>query len=220
VLDFITPACSFAETLGKLQSFVGRDDEHIARLQRIKACIDETGFAAFFSLNPSITRGLDYYTGLVFETFLTDVPQIGSVCSGGRYNNLTSLYAKEAMPGVGASIGLDRFLAALDELKELQTTKPTVELVILYFDERLEAYYHKLALVFREAGIPTEVYPLPKKLNQQFDFAGQKNIPFALICGENEKAKGTLQLKDLRTRESKEVDSAAKAIDLIIKSRP
>jgi histidyl-tRNA synthetase len=220
VLDFITPAASFTETLDKMQNYTGKDNIHIIRLEKIKACIDEGGLQDYFMLNPSITRGLDYYTGLVFETFLTDLPHIGSICSGGRYNNLTTLYSKEPMPGVGASIGLDRLMAALEELKQLQYTVPTVQLLILLMDENLLGYYHKLANIFREARIPTEVYPLTKKLAQQFDFASQKKIPYALICGENEKAQGILTIKDLRTRESTGFNSPTAISEFLRKNTP
>ncbi len=155
-----------------------------------------------FKLDPSITRGLDYYTGIVYETFLNELPGIGSVCSGGRYNNLASLYTKEELPGVGASIGLDRLIAALEELGRSSEKKSFTDLLILSLDEKLIGYYHKISSAFRKEGINCEVYHVKKKINAQFKFAEAKSIPFALICGDDEFSKGVVNLKDLKNREN------------------
>ena len=174
------------------------------RISEIARCIADCGLDEFFVLDPSITRGLDYYTGVVFETFLTDLPKIGSVCSGGRYNNLASLYTKEHLPGVGSSIGLDRLISALEELNLLKEEAAGPDLIILMVDEPLLSRYHCLAASLREAGLSVEVYPARKKLAHQFNYAAKRAIPLALIMGETELGQGKMSLKDLRARKTYE----------------
>jgi histidyl-tRNA synthetase len=204
LLRFITPRESFAATLSAMAEVVGADNPHIARLVVLQRAIEELGVANTYFLDPSITRGLDYYTGIVFETFLTDLPQIGSVCSGGRYNDLTSLFATERMPGVGASIGLDRLQAGLAELGATAGTPATVHALVLCVDDGLEAHYHALAAALRREGLSAEVYPERVKLPRQFQFAEKKGIPFAIICGGNEKGRSVVSIKDLKSRASRD----------------
>src|SRR5205814_4352183 len=112
-------------------------------------------------------RGLDYYTGTVYETFLGDMPAIGSVCSGGRYDNLAALYTKQHLPGVGASLGLDRLLAALEELKLLTTAATPAPVLIVQFSADKLGEYQKIARALRAEGIGIEVYPEAKKMGPQ-----------------------------------------------------
>jgi len=148
-------------------------------------------------LDVSIARGLDYYTGTVFETILGALPTIGSVCSGGRYDDLASLYTKERLPGIGASLGLDRLLAAMEELK-LVPEKPAVAPVFLaYFSESRLADYFRLASRLRAHGVGVEFYPDSKKLGNQLKYADRRGFRFALVVGDDEWTSGTAQLKDL-----------------------
>ncbi len=202
IVEFIKPAGSSLETLEKMETAAGGADEDSERLRTVFGYIKENEMEDFFKLDPSITRGLDYYTGIVYETFLNELPGIGSVCSGGRYNNLANLYTKEELPGVGASIGLDRLIAALEELGRSSDKKSFTDLLILAMDEKLFGHYHKLSSVFRKAGINCEVYHMKKKINAQFKFAEAKSIPYALVCGEEEFDKGVVNLKDLTEREN------------------
>jgi histidyl-tRNA synthetase len=218
VLALIAPAKTAAQTIGKLTAQLGKDSPHVRRVMNILEYAAELGIESFFQPDISITRGLDYYTGLVFETFLTDLPNIGSVCSGGRYDNLVSLFSKQTLSGVGASIGLDRLLAALEELKLLPAAGVSPALLILCIDEELTGYYHKLAEEFRDNGIVTEVFPEKKKLAQQFQTASKKGIPFALICGGEEKSRGKISIKDVLSRESSLEITVAEAV-LLIKDR-
>src|SRR5262249_28226912 len=103
-------------------------------------------------IDVAIARGLDYYTGTVYETFLTDLPNIGSVCSGGRYDNLASLYTKQVLPGVGASLGLDRLLAAMEELQLLAKTATTAPVLIVQFDAAHLGEYQRMARALRSQG--------------------------------------------------------------------
>ena len=152
-------------------------------------------------LDLSIARGLDYYTGTIYETFLLDLPKIGSVCSGGRYDNLAGLYTKQRLPGVGASLGLDRLLAAMEELKLLpKTATPAPVLVVQFSPDRL-GEYQKMARQLRAEGIGVEVYPEAKKVGQQFKYAEQRGFRIALIAGSDEFAQGVWKIKDLAQRE-------------------
>ena len=213
IIDFTGVEGTAALTLSKLRDAVGPDVEGIQRLALIVESLDRLGVADRYVLDPSITRGLDYYTGIVFETFLTDLPDIGSVCSGGRYNELASLYTKQSMPGVGASIGVDRLMAAMEELHLLAGSGAGPSLLVLFLDDSLLSRYHELATAFRAAGVSTEVYPEKKKLAQQFAYAEKKGIPLALVCGEEEAKAGIMGIKDLRSRESHDALSQAAAIE-------
>ncbi len=211
VLDFTRVEDSAERTLAKLKDAVGTENEGVQRLTAIGASLAQMGVTASYALDPSITRGLDYYTGIVFETFLSDLPDIGSVCSGGRYNELASLYTSQHLPGVGASIGLDRLMAAMEELGLLPGTGAGSSVLVLNLAEGLLGRYHELAQAFRADGVSAEVYPEKKKLAVQFAYAEKKAIPLALVCGEEEQAAGVVGLKDLRSRQSYDRLSPAEA---------
>ena len=213
VLEYITAGgSSFLETLSVLETLSGGSSEGSERLRAIYALLSEVGIADSFVLDPSITRGLDYYTGIVYETFLTDLPTLGSVCSGGRYNNLASLYTKENLPGVGSSIGLDRLLAGLEELKSpLLSNNSSADVMIIYRPEELEKA-EKAARVFRDKGIRTDVYLSPEhKSKRIFDYADKNSIPYSLSFKEN-----TVALKCHKTRETKEYSNVSEAVEGII----
>ena len=160
------------------------------------------------ALDLSIARGLDYYTGTIYETFLTDLPSIGSVCSGGRYDNLAELYTKQKLPGVGASLGLDRLLAALEELQLLpKATTPAPVLMVQFSAERLDDY-QRMARALRAEGIGVEVYPEAKKVGQQLQYAEKRGFRLALIAGPDEFAQGVWKVKNLALREEKTVPAA------------
>ncbi|HKB02424.1 MAG TPA: histidine--tRNA ligase [Gemmataceae bacterium] len=149
----------------------------------------------------SICRGLDYYTGTVYETFLLDKPEIGSVCSGGRYDNLAGSYTKQSLPGVGASLGLDRLLAAMEALDLVPKTATPAPVLVLMLDAPRYGDYQRMARTLRAAGIGTEVYPEAKKLGQQFQYAERRGFRGALIAGGDEFANGVWKFKDLEKRE-------------------
>jgi histidyl-tRNA synthetase len=169
----------------------------LRELQRAVCHVGPTLAADRVFVEPSIARGLDYYTGIVVETVLSDLPTIGSVASGGRYDNLAGLYTKEKLPGVGASLGLDRLLAALEELGRLPTAKTPAAAIICMFDAARRNDYLKLAAQLRAAGIGVEVYPEAKKLGKQLQYADKQGFRAAIIIGENEFAAGQCQVKDL-----------------------
>jgi histidyl-tRNA synthetase len=156
-------------------------------------------------LDLAVARGLDYYTGTVFETFLDDLPTIGSCCSGGRYDNLASLYTSQVLPGVGASLGLDRLLAALEELKVESPGAWSNAVLLVLFDAARYQDYLKVANDLRQQGITVEVYPEAKKLGVQLKYADRRGHRLALIIGDAEWQAGKAQLKDLRTNQASEV---------------
>ena len=130
ILSYIRMEESFEKTLEKITALAGGEAEDTERLKTLYRALKENGLAESFVLDPSITRGLDYYTGIVYETFLDSAPEFGSVCSGGRYNNLASLYTKTLLPGVGASIGIDRLISALEALGKQNDNKALCDTIL------------------------------------------------------------------------------------------
>ncbi len=196
VLDLATMAGTNSEILDQLQSRLPENDG-VRRLRELLAIVPG------ISLDLSIARGLEYYTGIIFETFLLDLPTIGSVCSGGRYDNLASLYTKQVLPGVGGSLGVDRLLAAMEELKHPWLTGASSPAQVLVFNLGAEhlGEYQKLAKTLRDAGLAVEVFPDAKKLGQQFQYAEKRGHRVGVIAGEQEIASGTVKVKDLTKKE-------------------
>ena len=210
IISFITAGnnSSFMETLEKLETLSGGRNESSERMREIYQLLSSLGIEKSFVFDPSITRGLDYYTGIVYETFLDDLPSIGSVCSGGRYNNLASLYMKEQLPGVGSSIGLDRLLAALEELKSplLEKTEAAEVLIIPETGKVSDALNEAEKL--RSNGISTDVYLIPDaKMKKIYAYAEAKEIPYMLTFKE-----GKAEVKDLTTREMMTEEEAIQRI--------
>ena len=184
-------------------------DAGIAELREVLSAIAAMGVPeANYALNFSIARGLDYYTGTVFETILTDHPDIGSVCSGGRYENLASHYTKSRLPGVGISIGVTRLYWQLREAGLIGVSESSVQVIVTQMDAALMPEYLALASLLRQAGINTELHLEPAKLGKQLKYAANSGIHFALIMGSDEQAKHVVTVKDLRKQEQFEVPRA------------
>ncbi|MDA8409972.1 MAG: histidine--tRNA ligase [Treponema sp.] len=230
VLDYVEPAGSYIETLAKLEGLAGGPGPDSERLRLIHEAFVASGIALAWNdaatgnarsdaeilvLDPGITRGLDYYTGVVFETRLDAMPEIGSVCGGGRYDELASLYTTKKLPGVGAAIGLDRLLTALEALGKTSGKAGYSDVLILYIEDEFASRYQQFAALLRRMDLVAEVFPDKRKLGQQFAYAEKKGIPFGLILGSSENEKGILTLKDLRNRESVEVASISAAAEAI-----
>jgi len=215
ILKYISTANTFEETLKKMEEMSGGANEHTQRLRDIRTMMEAAGIAETFVLDPSITRGLDYYTGVVYETFLNDLPSIGSVCSGGRYDNLAGLYMKDKIPGVGSSIGLDRLIAGLEQLGKLQYKKSYVDVEIFCFNTNDSAHYQKIAAQLRKEDICCEIFPDAKKIGTQYTVAEKKGIPFGIILKEDEISTNTITLKNLFTREQFEKIDIFKVIEII-----
>jgi histidyl-tRNA synthetase len=201
-----------AELLDRLERDFGGNAKAADGVKRLRELLGVARTAGVpeerLRLDLSIARGLDYYTGTIYETFLLDLPEYGSVCSGGRYDNLAGLYTKQRLPGVGASLGLDRLLAAMEKLNLLpKTATPAPVLVVQFSPERL-GDYQKMARSLRAEGIGVEVFPEPKKVGQQFKYAEQRGFRVALIAGPDEFAQGVWKIKDLAKREETTVAAA------------
>ncbi len=200
---------SNAEVLAALRErFAGNEAalKGVANLSEMASVLQTAGVPEErLKIDLSICRGLDYYTGSVYETFLSDLPGIGSVCSGGRYDNLTGRYTKQPLPGVGASLGLDRLLAAMEELKMLPKVGTPAPVLITQFAADRLGDYQRIARTLRAHGIGCEVYPDAKKLGAQFQYAEKRGFKLALIAGPDEFAKGEWKIKDLAKREEKAV---------------
>lgn len=154
----------------------------------------------------SMVRGLGYYTGPIFETILSSASSLGSIFSGGRYDNLVSTFTGEKLPAVGASLGVDRFLAALDSLGLLKKKPTTVKVLILNLDPELKNEYFSFARMLRETNINTALYLGDDRAFQaQLAYAVKKEIPYVLIYGAEEKKKNVVTIKNLSTREQKEI---------------
>lgn len=216
ILDYISAGGNFLETLSHIATLAGEEASgHVARVKDIYDMLCATGIEKSYVLDPAITRGLDYYTGVVYETFLDELPSIGSVCSGGRYDNLSGLYMKEKVPGVGSSIGLDRLIAALSELGEKKEQKSYVAVEIYNTNASSVVLYEKIAQFLRAKGIAAEVFPDCVKMAKQYTLTEKKGIPWGITVSKEEEEKGLLTVKDLRTREqfpSLTLDEAAKKI--------
>ena len=163
-------------------------------------------------IDVSIARGLDYYTGTVIETTLDELPTIGSVCSGGRYDNLAQQYTKQELPGVGASLGLDRLLAAMEELGLIESSRTTADVLVVFFQKDRLHDYLTLAANLRAIGLAVELYLEPKKVGQQLKYASERGFRAAVIAGEAEFESATCQVKDLEARQSQEVALDAQEI--------
>jgi histidyl-tRNA synthetase len=224
ILDYIGAGTeekniSFEQALDRLTELSGGPSPESERLSLLHKFMRDAASGGAFSLDPSITRGLDYYTGVVFETFLTELPEIGSICSGGRYDNLAGLYTKNAISGVGSSIGLDRMLAALESLNKLPPISGFATTAIACVKQENTGLYQALAGQFRRAGIPCEVFTDSgtndsKNLVKQFVLAEKKGHQWVIIPG-NDPQRGPLTLRNLVTRQNKEglsVDEVVSAI--------
>lgn len=177
-------------------------DELRAALERLRAMgVPDTDYA----INLSIARGLDYYTGMVYETTLDAHPQIGSVCSGGRYDDLASHYSKSTLPGVGISIGLTRLFWQLREAGLVETADSCVDVLVALLDDT--GLDHALALSqrLRSAGLNVETQLEPRKLAKQLQYADRAGIRFVVMPGQDEAARGVVAVKDLRRGEQFEV---------------
>jgi len=198
-----------SDILKQLESIVAgspRGEQGLKRLSDMVVGLQAAGVPeSRFELDVSIARGLDYYTGVVFETYVDALHEIGSICSGGRYDNLAGMYTKQHLPGIGASLGLDRLLAALEKLGKLPVSRTTVPILVTYFDPNRLNDYLRISRAIRSAGFGCELYPDPKKLGAQLKYADQKGFRIAVIAGSQELERGVVQLKDLQHKISSEV---------------
>jgi len=212
VLEMVTADGDDDAVLQQLEKLLAGNEtgeEGVSQLQELLTTAKKAGVPQErVALDISIARGLDYYTGTIYETFLGALPGIGSVCSGGRYDNLTGMFTKQALPGVGASLGLDRLLAAMEELKMLDTRSTPADIFIPFFDKTRLADYHALAATLRQEGFSVEVYPEPKKLGKQLAYADKRGYRVAIVCGSDEFESSTCTVKDLTKGEQASIPTS------------
>ncbi len=194
------PNSQILEQLERLSVGIPQAQQGTAKLAELLTAVTAAGVRPErLRIVPAIARGLDYYTGMIYETTLDRLPTIGSICSGGRYDNLAKLYTSQELPGVGASLGLDRLLAALEELELVAKVATPAPVFMAYFDRSRLHDYLRLAAQVRAAGIGLEFFCEPKKLGAQLKYADERGFRLALVMGEDEFAAGQCQVKDLAT---------------------
>jgi histidyl-tRNA synthetase len=206
ILKFIAIRGTNAEVLAALDGYAGRNELFDLGLAELKAVTENLGAfgvpEANFAVDLTIARGLDYYTGTVYETTLLDHPEIGSVCSGGRYDNLAGYYIDKALPGVGISIGLTRLFYVLDEQGLLNPELPTAPCDALVLPMTAEAAPSiAVAETLRSSGLKVQLYGEQKKFKQKMAYADKIGVPFAILMGEDEIAAGKCAVKNMRTGE-------------------
>ncbi|MBQ3724542.1 MAG: histidine--tRNA ligase [Oscillospiraceae bacterium] len=206
ILRFIAITGDNAAVLAALRSYAGRNDTFDQGLAELETVVRHLGAfgvpEANFAVDLTIARGLDYYTGTVYETTLLDHPEIGSVCSGGRYDNLAEYYTDRQLPGVGISIGLTRLFYVLGEqgmLNDQLPTAPADVLVLPMTDDLSPAV--ALATALRDAGVRTQLYTEAKKFKAKMAYADRLAIPYVVFLGEDEIAKNLVTCKDMTSGE-------------------
>ena len=216
ILDFMAISGTNEQVLSALSGYRGRNEMFDQGLTELEAVI--RNLAAFgvpqenFGVDLTIARGLDYYTGTVYETTLLDHPEIGSVCSGGRYDNLAGYYIDKALPGVGISIGLTRLFYVLDEqglLNDKLPTAPADALVLPMTADPAPAI--ALAQSLREEGLRVQLYGEQKKFKQKMTYADKLGVPFVVLLGEDELAHGKCSVKNMTTGEQVTVTASEAA---------
>ncbi len=197
ILKFISIGGGNDAVLAALAEYQGKNelfDQGLQELQTVVRYLSAFGIPAEnFAVDLTIARGLDYYTGTVYETTLLDHPEIGSVCSGGRYDNLAEFYTDRQLPGVGISIGLTRLFYVLGEQGMLNPDLPTApaDVLILPMTEDLDGAI-SLATTLREAGIRTQLHCEQKKFKQKMSYADKLSIPYVIFLGEDELRDGVV----------------------------
>lgn len=205
ILDFISIDGSNDEKISKLKNLEINNELFIKGVDELEQVVN--GIRKFevpenyFCIDLKIARGLDYYTGTVYETFLNEHKSIGSVCSGGRYDNLAEYYTDKQLPGVGISIGLTRLFYQLNEKKLINNCKKSIsDVLIIPMTQEIDSCLN-IATSLRNSGIKTEVYFANKKMKAKMKYADKLQIPYVLIIGEEEITTGNLSLKNMTTGE-------------------
>ena len=220
VLDFMAIKGTNAQVIESLQRYRGMDETFDLGLDEL---ITVTRYLADFgvpeenfAIDLTIARGLDYYTGTVYETEMTEHPEIGSVCSGGRYDNLAEYYTDKTLPGVGISIGLTRLFYVLGEqgLLSDECVSAPCDVLVLPMTEDL-SYAISTAAALRSSGIRTQLYSEKKKFKAKMSYADKLKVPYVIFVGEDEIAEGVVSLKDMTTGEQRKLSVEDASVDII-----
>src|SRR5437879_9470206 len=214
LFSFMSTKRDTNETLGALSESAFQNEmckTGAAELRELAIAVRKFGVPeSAFCIDLAVVRGLDYYTGTIYETTLNSYPELGSICSGGRYDDLASYFTDTKLPGVGISIGLTRLFSKLREaglLHEVENT-PT-EALILTMDHQHLDWYLDIARLLREAGVNTEVYLESAKLRNQLAYADKKGFRLTLIAGQSEVERNVVQIKDLSAQTASEIGRAS-----------
>jgi histidyl-tRNA synthetase len=220
VLNFIAIKGSNQEVLTALEGYKGRSetfDKGLEELSTVARYLGDFGVPQEnFAIDLTIARGLDYYTGTVYETTILDHPEVGSVCSGGRYDNLAGYYTDKPLPGVGISIGLTRLFFVLEDQKMLNPEVPTApaEVLVVPMSTEQQGYAISVATQLRAQGIRAQLYTEQKKFKAKINYAAKLGIPYGMFLGDSEEEQSVVSLKDLNKGEQVTVP-LAEAIDLV-----
>ncbi len=220
IIEFIEIDGTSDEKLEKLEKLQVSEElfkQGLEELKQVVKYIRSFGVPdANFKVDLSIARGLDYYTGTVYETFLNEYREIGSVCSGGRYDNLAEYYTDKKLPGVGVSIGLTRLFYKLNELQAIETSKKSISKVLVVSMVEDQTTALEIGKALRNAGIETENYLEDKKIKAKFKYADKLQIPYVIVIGEDEIQNNVVTLKNMKIGEQKTI-SIEEAINEINK---
>ncbi len=205
IIEFIEINGTTDEKLEKLEKLEVSEElfgQGLEELKQVVKYIRSFGVPdTNFKVDLSIARGLDYYTGTVYETFLNEYREIGSICSGGRYDNLAEYYTDKKLPGVGVSIGLTRLFYKLNELKAIETSKKSISKVLVVSMVEDQTKSLEIGNALRNAGIETENYLEDKKIKAKFKYADKLQIPYVIVIGEDEIVNNVVTLKNMQTGE-------------------
>lgn len=185
-------------------------DDDIGRLgaeeiETVLKLAQDMGIANLVEVDLSIARGLDYYTGTIYETFLTNVDNFGAIMSGGRYDELLDVYGKERVPSVGISLGIDRLFSALVESKKIELQASPTQVLVTVFNESLRAESYAVANTLREAGYATEIYPGIPRMKKQLQYANRRHVRYVIFIGTDEARQGVIKLKSMETGEEQTI---------------
>ncbi|MCC6932377.1 MAG: histidine--tRNA ligase [Deltaproteobacteria bacterium] len=208
-----------SEGLARVRQYFNGDEaakKSLAELECVFAYLNNNNISEErYGFDLSITRGLDYYTGLVFETIFLALPEYGSIASGGRYDNLATLYTKRELPGVGGSIGLERILGGFEELLRIEKRISPAQVFVTMIDNNDLDYLLKVANLLRASGVYTEISLETGKLGNQFKYAEKKGIDLVIIAGDAEKLAQTVNLKQLSSGEQQSAIALADLVNIV-----
>lgn len=209
VSDYLDIPGSTMERVQALDRLLGdcpEGQEGLENIRQVFSILEKAGYSENrIVFDQKIARGLDYYTGIIYETVLNPLPKIGSVCSGGRFDNLIATLGGPDLPAVGTSVGVDRLFAALSELGLIKSAKTKSKVLVANFGEDSAGDYMQIASQLRRKGVATEIYYDPDKLKKQFSFADKMGLQYVILMGSEEKAQGLVTLRDLQSHEQEQV---------------
>ena len=209
LLEFIQIKGNNQEILSRLKNLLFDNLKGIKGIEELESILAYSKEISIpednLKINLAIIRGLDYYTGPVFETLISDLPEVGSVFGGGRYDNLIGMFFEKEIPAVGVSIGIDRIFSAMDTLKMFPVETAVTQVLVTVFDKAAKILSFKTANELRKLGINSEVYLGEDDLSKQFNYADKKKIPLVIVIGPDEVKKNVITIKDLRSGEQKNI---------------